>query len=192
MPNELMKTLTIGANTYDLPQKTSDLTNDSGFITTETDPTVPSWAKASSKPSYTASEVGAAASSHTHGNITNSGDITTNATIASGDRIIINDESASKITNSSITFGSSTTQYLANNGTWQNVPTVPTKTSDLTNDSGFITSESDPVFSASAAHGITSTDITNWNGKSDFSGNYNDLTNKPTIPAAVTESTVAG
>ena len=44
-----------------IPTKTSDLTNDSGFITgyTETDPTVPSWAKASSKPSYTASEVGA-------------------------------------------------------------------------------------------------------------------------------------
>ncbi len=36
MPNELMKTLTIGANTYDLPQKTSDLTNDSGFITSTT------------------------------------------------------------------------------------------------------------------------------------------------------------
>lgn len=192
MPNELMKTLTVGANTYDLPQKTSDLTNDSGFITSETDPTVPSWAKASSKPTYTASEVGAATSSHTHGNITNSGDITTNATIASGDRIIINDESASKITNSSITFGSSTTQYLANNGTWQNVPTVPTKTSDLTNDSGFLTSESDPIFSASAAHDITSTDITNWNGKSDFSGSYNDLSDKPTIPSEVTESTVAG
>lgn len=42
-----------------IPSKTSDLTNDSGFISTETDPTVPSWAKASSKPSYTASEVGA-------------------------------------------------------------------------------------------------------------------------------------
>ncbi len=54
------------------------------------------------------------------GNITNAGDITTTATIASGDRLIINDESASKVTNSSITFGSSTTQYLANNGTWQN------------------------------------------------------------------------
>ncbi len=40
--------------------KTSDLTNDSGFISgyTETDPTVPSWAKAASKPSYTKSEVG--------------------------------------------------------------------------------------------------------------------------------------
>ena len=36
MPNELMKTLTVGANTYDLPQKTSDLTNDSGFITSTT------------------------------------------------------------------------------------------------------------------------------------------------------------
>lgn len=42
-----------------IPTKTSDLTNDSGFITSESDPTVPSWAKASSKPSYTASEVGA-------------------------------------------------------------------------------------------------------------------------------------
>ena len=44
-----------------IPTKTSDLTNDSGFITgyTETDPTVPSWAKAPSKPTYTAAEVGA-------------------------------------------------------------------------------------------------------------------------------------
>ena len=45
---------------------------------------------------------------------------------------------------------------------------VPTKTSHLTNDSGFITSytETDPIFSASIAAGITSTDITNWNSKS--------------------------
>jgi len=44
-----------------VPTKVSDLTNDAGYITgyTETDPTVPSWAKAASKPSYTASEVGA-------------------------------------------------------------------------------------------------------------------------------------
>ena len=33
---------------------------------TESDPTVPSWAKAASKPSYTASEVGAAPASHSH------------------------------------------------------------------------------------------------------------------------------
>lgn len=55
----------------------------------------------------------------TNDSITIAGDITTNATIASGDRLVINDESASKLTNSSITFGTSTTQFLANNGTWQ-------------------------------------------------------------------------
>ena len=51
----------IGAlpDTTVIPSKTSDLTNDSGFISTETDPTVPSWAKQSTKPAYTASEVGA-------------------------------------------------------------------------------------------------------------------------------------
>lgn len=67
-----------------IPTKTSDLENDSGFITSvpvqsvnnktgavvldasdvgaiaqETDPTVPSWAKQANKPTYTASEVGA-------------------------------------------------------------------------------------------------------------------------------------
>lgn len=43
-----------------VPTKVSELTNDSGYLTsfTETDPTVPSWAKAASKPTYTASEVG--------------------------------------------------------------------------------------------------------------------------------------
>ena len=61
-------------------------------------------------------------------------------------------------------------------------PSIPTNTSDLNNDSGFLTSESDPIFTASDAYGISSTDITAWNNKSDFSGSYNDLTDKPTIP----------
>ena len=46
--------------------------------------------------------------------------------------------------------------------------------------------ETDPVFSASAAHSITSANIAAWNGKSDFSGSYNDLTDKPTIPTVPT------
>jgi hypothetical protein len=47
--------------------------------------------------------------------------------------------------------------------TVNDIPTVPTKVSDLTNDSGFISSytETDPVFSASVAANITSTDISN-------------------------------
>lgn len=69
-----------------------------------------------------------------------------------------------------------------------NKPTIPSNTSQLTNDSGFITgyTETDPIFSASASAGITSADITNWNNKSNFSGSYNDLSNKPTIPTAGT------
>lgn len=85
---------------------------------------IPSWALASTKPTYTASEVDAATSSHTHGNITNTGDITAIAAIASGDRLVINDESESKLNNSSITFGTKTTQYLANNGTWQDLTSI--------------------------------------------------------------------
>jgi hypothetical protein len=52
------------------------------------------------------------------------------------------------------------------------------------NKSGYITeyTETDPRFVASPAYGITANDITNWNGKSDFSGSYTDLTDKPTIP----------
>ena len=47
----------------EVPSVLSELVNDVGYITsyTEIDPTVPSWAKASSKPTYTANEVGALA-----------------------------------------------------------------------------------------------------------------------------------
>lgn len=51
-----------------MPTKVSQLENDSGYLVsyTETDPTVPAWAKAPSKPTYTASEVGAASTTHKH------------------------------------------------------------------------------------------------------------------------------
>ena len=44
-----------------VPTNVSAFANDAGYLTSETDPTVPSWAKAPSKPTYTASEVGALA-----------------------------------------------------------------------------------------------------------------------------------
>ncbi len=47
------------ADKTDIPTKVSELTNDSGYLISETDPTVPAWAKAAQKPTYTASEVGA-------------------------------------------------------------------------------------------------------------------------------------
>ena len=58
--------------------------------------------------------------------------------------------------------------------------TVPTKTSDLINDSGFITNNVD--------------DLTNYTKKSELSsvatsGSYNDLSNTPTIPTKVSQLT---
>jgi hypothetical protein len=43
-----------------IPTKVSELKNDSKYLTSETDPTVPDWAKQPEKPKYTAAEVGAA------------------------------------------------------------------------------------------------------------------------------------
>ena len=58
--NGTLKTFSL-AQTSDIPTTVSSFTNDAGYLTsyTETDPTVPAWAKASTKPTYTASEVGA-------------------------------------------------------------------------------------------------------------------------------------
>lgn len=62
--------------------------------------------------------------------------------------------------------GTTIDTFTANSSTNKTVNvTVPTTTSELINDSGFITSESDPVFSASPASTITAADITNWNNK---------------------------
>ena len=69
------------------------------------------------------------------------------------------------------------------------IPTVPTNVSAFTNDAGYLTSytETDPVFTASPAHGITAEDIDSWDSKSEFSGSYNDLSNKPTIPTKTSD-----
>lgn len=120
----------------------------------------------------TAAHVGAASSSHTHGNITNGGDITATApTIASGDQIIINDNSASKITNGPTFDGSTTTTALTPKGTWETFAKTNTNTtyalsgalsshkftSTLTaGGSGSGTSTSD--FTLAAGNGITITD----------------------------------
>ena len=44
----------------------SDITDMPEYLTQETDPTVPAWAKTENKPTYTADEVGAAEKNHTH------------------------------------------------------------------------------------------------------------------------------
>lgn len=227
------------SNKPTIPTKTSDLTNDSGYLTsyTETDPTVPSWAKASSKPTYTAAEVGALPDTTTipskTSDLTNdSGFITSYTDEKLAITQVVNNSSyypifgsgstaATRLYDNNLTYttesnriilalgasnnkkgiikiysknGTGSTQLSTDNtsgvtlvslpnkgGTialTDDIPTVPTKVSDLTNDSGFISSytETDPVFSASAAAGITATDISNWNAKVSDDKTWNGVT----------------
>jgi hypothetical protein len=85
------------SNTPTIPTKTSDLTNDSGFITAEVDGSTTNEIQTLSK---------------------------TGSTI-------------------SLTQGGSVTVFDGDYNTLTSIPTLPTKTSDLTNDSGFITAEVD-------------------------------------------------
>ena len=103
---------------------------------TETDPTVPAWAKADKKPTYTASEVGAVPTTRTVNGKALSGNITLSATDVKA---------------------------------LPDTTTIPTTLAGLTEDT--------------THRVVTDTEKAAWNAKSNFSGNYNDLTNQPTIPS---------
>lgn len=47
--------------------------------------------------------------------------------------------------------------------------------------------ETDPIFTASPAYSIKESDIEKWNSNSGFSGDYNDLINKPQIPTNLSD-----
>jgi hypothetical protein len=121
-----------------------------------------------------------ASSTHVHGDITNGGDITATATIANGDRIVINDESASKVTNSSITFGTSETTFLSNKGTW----VTPAGTYSLP------TADADTLggikvgTNLSISEGVLSATDTTYT----FDGTYNASTNKAATVSTVTNA----
>lgn len=53
---------------------------------------------------------------------------------------------------------------------------IPTKVSELENNSNYLVTESDPVFTASAASGITSENISDWNNKQNKNLYFNNLT----------------
>ena len=64
-------------------------------------------------------------------------------------------------------------------GDYNDLTNKPTKLSEFENDENYINAESDPIFKASPAYGITSEDIEKWSNGSGFDGDYNNLTNKP-------------
>lgn len=155
-----------------VPTKTSELTNDSGFIAEEADPTVPAWAKASTKPAYTASEI------RYNAQVTVAQEFNNKVDKETGKGLSTNDyTTAEKNKLAGIAEGAEVNvnaDWNATSGDAQilNKPTIPSKTSDLTNDSGFITgyTETDPAFTASPAYGITAQNITSWNNKVNKSG----------------------
>ena len=154
-----------------LPTKTSDLTNDSGFITSSSLP-VP---LIGTTETITPTQVLNALQAGRTIQITHTDDDLDMTFVAS--YFNYNPDFGMIMSNGIISmFGVHAFELAGtlSNDTWElhgsvlaEYSNIPTKTSDLTNDSGFITgyTETDPVFTASAAHGISTTDITNWNSK---------------------------
>lgn len=172
------------------PTKLSDFTNDNGYITdyTETDPTVPSHVKNITQTNINSwngkaeiSQIPTKTSQLTNDSGYMTGYTETDPTVPSH---------VKNIKTTDITSWNNKSNFSGSYNDLTNKPTIPSKTSQLTNDSGFITgyTESDPTV-PSHVKNIKATDITNWNNKSNFSGNYNDLTNKPTIPSKTSELT---
>ena len=88
---------------------------------------------------------------------------------------------------------------LADKADRTDIPTVPTNVSAFNNDSGYQTAgevrtaildevptKLSDLDDDMMHRTVTDTEKSNWNGKSNFSGDYNDLTNKPTIPTVPT------
>ena len=120
-----------------IPEKVSDLPNDAGYITgyTETDPTVPAWAKAESKPTYTAEEVGALADDTF---------IPEKVSDLTNDAGYISTETDPTVP--SWAKAASKPTYTASEvGALADDTFIPEKVSDLTNDSGYISTETDPT-----------------------------------------------
>lgn len=134
--NKVDKVSGKGLSTNDFTNEYKEKVDSALQSYTETDPTVPAWAKTSSKPTYTASEVGAVPTTRT-----------VNGKALSGN----------------ITLSASDVKALPD------TTNIPTTLASLTEDT--------------THRVVTDAEKTAWNAKSNFSGNYNDLTNKPTIPS---------
>ena len=171
-------------NKPSIPAKTSDLTNDSGFITTSAIPT---------KVSAFTNDAG-----YLNGIPDDS------VGLNQLDSTIVN--ALNNINNKANTADLASVAFSGNYNDLANKPTIPTKTSDLTNDSNFVSNTSYATASTggvvkvgsglSITNGVLSTtgggvaDAVEWDNvlnKPTFatvatSGSYNDLSNKPTIP----------
>lgn len=198
-----------------IPTKTSQLTNDSGFISDIpiASATQLGGVKVGAGLSVTENGVlsatgGGTADSVEWNNVLNkpttiAGYGITDAKIANG-TITLGNQTITPLTSAPVTSVNSKTgavQLNANDvGALPNTTVIPTKTSQLNNDSGYITANDVPVKSVDGATGDVVTNAVKTTtqtltdaqkqqartnigaGTSNFSGSYDDLSNKPTIP----------
>ena len=184
-----------------IPTKTSDLTNDSGFLTSAP---VSSVNGKTGAVVLNASDVNALPNTTTYVSTVDgsSGAVTTNAVKTTTQSI-----SDAQKTQARTNIGAGTSSFSGDYSDLSNKPTIPSKTSDLTNDSGFINASGAPVQSVDGDTGTVTTNAvkvvaqtlteaqkgvarTNIGaGTSSFSGDYGDLSNKPTIPTKTSDLT---
>ncbi len=195
------------SNAPTIPTKTSDLTNDSGYVTTDTTYTLQQGVGSEVNTLYLVDNNGGMSIVEVQDTTYDPATTSTDGLMTSSDKTKLNGIASGAEQNVQSNWNETDTtsdSYIQNKPT---IPTVPTNISAFTNDIGYLTSESDPVFSGSAASTITNSDISSWTAKQEAlvsgtniktinntsllgSGNitigggtsdYQNLTNKPSI-----------
>ncbi|MBQ9435790.1 MAG: hypothetical protein IJU33_06630 [Bacteroidales bacterium] len=199
--NDLSNTPTIPT----VPTNVGAFTNDKGYLTTETDPTISAWAKAATKPTYNYSEIkntptlSTVATSGNYNDLQNRPQIPqipANVSAFNNDKGYLTTETdptisawakaATKPTyNYSEIKNTPTLSTVATSGNYNDlqnrpqIPQIPTDVSAFNNDKGYLTTETDPTISAWAKEA----------NKPVY--DYSEIQNTPTIPTVPDLAAVA-
>lgn len=200
-------------NVPSIPSKTSDLINDSGYLTTEIDGSVTNEIQILSISNDTIflSDGGLvvlpAGFDGDYNSLINTPTIPIKTSDLTNDSGFLNAEIDGSTSNELQALSiSNDTIYLSNGGfvklpigfdgaysSLTGAPSLPTKTSDLANDSGYITAEVDGSTTNELQNisktGNTITLSDNGGSVTVFDGDYNDLTNAPVLPTKTSDLT---
>ena len=156
------------AKLTDLPTKVSDLENDKGYLTEETDPVF-----AAQSGQFALKEE---LFSQDYNDLNNKPDIPTKVSDLENDKGYLTEETDPVFAAQSGQFALKEELFSQDYNDLNNKPDIPTKVSDLNNDLGFITTyvETDPVYAAQSSQFALKEEL--------FDKNYNSLSNKPEIP----------
>ena len=171
------------------PTNVSDFNNDAGYLTTETDPTVPSWAKASSKPSYTASEVGAVPTSRTVNGKALSSNITLSASDVGAQETLVSGTNIKTVNSTS----------LLGSGDVAVQPTLVSGTNIKTVNNESLLGSGNIVIQGGAGADVTQVSITvaNWNATTTCTKSVTGVTTSNSVivspaPSSISDYVSAG